>query len=211
MEFHALGKERGADGVERLFMASNQSGKTWCGASEMAIHATGRYPDWWPGAVFNKAPTMWAIGVTTQTTRDNPQRLLVGKPQLEDSWGTGAIPHDALADWDKSAGGVPNCLDNVQVRWGGGGDVQQDTSIIQFKSYEQGREKLQGPTIDAAWCDEEPYDCAGSTGEEIYMEIRTRTQLGMLGIFMMLTFTPLLGLTPLVSQFMGKTDVEAMG
>lgn len=209
-EFHSLGAVRGADGCERLFMASNQSGKTSCGGFEWAIHASGRYPDWWDGAVFDRAPKLWAIGVTTLSTRDNVQRTLVGPPELEDRWGTGAIPHEALIDWDKAAGGVPNCLDNVQVAWGGGGDVQVDTAVINFKSYEMGREKLQGPTIDGAWCDEEPYDCQGSTGQEIYQEIRTRTQLGQLGIFMMLTFTPLLGLTPLVADFMGKQDVDAM-
>src|SRR6185369_10409868 len=49
-EFHAAG----ADNNETLFMAGNQLGKTWAGGFETAIHATGRYPDWWDGRVFNK-------------------------------------------------------------------------------------------------------------------------------------------------------------
>ena len=52
--------------------------------------------------------------------------------------------------------GVPNLLDNVQVRHGGGGDVQAGTAIISFKAYEKGREKWQGPTVDGVWWDEEP-------------------------------------------------------
>jgi phage terminase large subunit-like protein len=184
-------------------MASNQSGKTWCGGGETAIHLTGRYPDWWDGAVFDKPPKFWVLGVTGESTRDNPQRILVGPPPLEERWGTGAIPADALTDWDRASGGVSNLLDNVQVCWGGGGDVQQGTSICMFKAYEKGREKLQGDTIDAAWLDEEP-------DEEIYIEVRTRTQKGQLGFFTYMTFTPLLGATKVVLSFLDKRDVEVM-
>ena len=42
-EFHDLAMR------ERLLMAGNQLGKTWAGAFEMAMHLTGRYPDWWTG------------------------------------------------------------------------------------------------------------------------------------------------------------------
>src|SRR5687767_15390 len=58
--FHA----NGAKDSERLFMAGNQLGKTVAGGAEWAIHATGRYPDWWQGAVFDKPPLLWAGSVT---------------------------------------------------------------------------------------------------------------------------------------------------
>src|SRR5262249_57876937 len=49
-QFHAAGgKHR-----ERLLMAGNQLGKTLAGAMETAIHATGRYPEWWRGRHFHK-------------------------------------------------------------------------------------------------------------------------------------------------------------
>ena len=34
---------------QRLLMAGNRIGKSFCGAMEMAYHLTGKYPDWWTG------------------------------------------------------------------------------------------------------------------------------------------------------------------
>lgn len=174
-------------------MAGNQLGKTLSGGAEWAMHLTGRYPDWWPGAVFNKPVRMWASGVTGDSTRDNPQRILIGEPTMQETWGTGMIPKDALVDWDRAVG-VPNLLDNVTVRWGGGGDTS-DVSVLSFKSYERGREKWQGPTLDGVWFDEEP-------PMDIYTEGLTRTNRGQLGQFTMITFTPLLGMSEVVSLFL---------
>lgn len=189
-EFHALGKTTN----ERLFMAGNQLGKTIAGGAEWAMHLTGRYPDWWEGAVFEKPVILWAASVTGESTRDNPQRILIGPPPKEEEWGTGMIPKDALVDYDRAIG-VPNLLDNYVVRWGGGGDVQQGHSIVYFKSYEKGREKWQGPTIDGVWFDEEP-------PLDIYTEGLTRTNNGQRGQFTIITFTPLLGMSEVVSLFL---------
>lgn len=188
-EFHARGKIDS----ERLFMAGNQLGKTLSGGAEWAMHLTGRYPDWWEGQTFDKPTIMWAAGVTGESTRDNPQRILVGPPTQEESWGTGMIPKDALIDWDRAMG-VPNLLDNVTVRWGGGGDVS-NISVLSFKAYEKGREKWQGPTLDGVWFDEEP-------PLDIYTEGLTRTNRGQRGQFTMITFTPLLGMSEVVSLFL---------
>jgi phage terminase large subunit-like protein len=188
-QFHALG----ASVSERLFMAGNQLGKTVAGGAEWAMHATGRYPDWWTGATFSKPPILWAGSVTGEATRDNPQRILVGPPPKEEEWGTGFIPKDALVDWNRAMG-VPNLLDNVQVRWGGGGDVQAGVSVVSFKAYEKGREKWQGPTVDGVWFDEEP-------PLEIYTEGLTRTNNGQRGQFAIMTFTPLLGMSDVVHMF----------
>lgn len=190
MDFHAAG----AIHSERLLIAGNQLGKSVAGAAEWSFHLTGRYPDWWQGAEFKQPVTMWASGVTSEGTRDNPQRLLVGPPSVETAWGTGMIPKDALIGWDKAMG-VANLLDNVTVRWGGGGDIQAGTSILGFKSYEKGREKWQGPTLDGVWFDEEcPLD--------IYTEGLTRTNNGQRGQFTIMTFTPLLGMSAVVGLFL---------
>jgi phage terminase large subunit-like protein len=189
-EFHAAGKVH----HERLFMAGNQLGKTWAGGFETAMHLTGRYPDWWEGQTFDKAPIMWASGVTSESTRDNPQRVLVGNPPREEEWGTGTVPKDCLIDHDRAMG-VANLLDNIIVRWGGGGDVQAGESICYFKSYEKGREKWQGPTIDGVWFDEEP-------PLDIYTEGLTRTNRGQRSQFAYITFTPLLGMSDVVSLFL---------
>ncbi|KQS79046.1 DNA packaging protein [Rhizobium sp. Leaf384] len=199
-EFHAAGRDKS----ERLFMAGNQLGKTIAGGAEWAIHLTGRYPDWWTGATFDSAPLLWAGSVTGESTRDNPQRILIGPPALEEQWGTGFIPADCIVDRTRAMG-VPNLLDSVVIRWGGGGDVQASQSIIAFKAYEKGREKWQGPTVDGVWYDEEP-------PEDIYSEGLTRTNNGQRGQFAQTTFTPLLGVSTVVARFIMPSpgDVGAL-
>jgi phage terminase large subunit-like protein len=188
-DFH----KAGATFSERLFMAGNQLGKTVAGGAEWAMHLTGRYPDWWDGATFNVAPLLWAGSVTGESTRDNPQRILIGPPAKEEEWGTGFVPADCIRDRTRAMG-VPNLLDTVVVRWGGGGDVQAGESILALKAYEKGREKWQGPTVDGVWFDEEP-------PEDIYSEGLTRTNNGQRGQFAQTTFTPLLGMSTVVSRF----------
>lgn len=198
-EFHAAG----ATFAERLFMAGNQLGKTKAGGAEWAMHLTGRYPDYWEGAVFDKPVVFWAGSVTSEATRDNPQRMLIGNPATPDAWGSGMVPRDALKDFTRAMG-VANLLDNAVIRHGGGGDVQAGESIIAFKSYEKGREKWQGPTVDGVWFDEEP-------PQDIYAEGLTRTNNGQRGQFTQLTFTPLLGMSEVVMRFLlpDGTDIGA--
>ncbi|HYM18712.1 MAG TPA: terminase family protein [Micropepsaceae bacterium] len=195
-EFHAAGARHD----ERLFMAGNQLGKTCAGAFEWAMHLTGRYPDWWKGRVFDGPVRLWAAGITAESTRDNPQRVLIGPPQQKERWGTGAIPKECLKD-SAPARGVADALDSVVVRWGGGGDVQQGQSVLAFKSYEKGREKWQGETLDGVWFDEEP-------PLDIYSEGKTRTN-ALAGI-VIVTFTPLLGMSDVVKLFLSDSDLKEL-
>lgn len=195
-EFHAAG----ATYSERLFMAGNQIGKTVAGGAEWAIHLTGRYPDWWTGAEFKKPVRFWCGGVTSESTRDNPQRILVGKAELRSAWGTGYIPAECLK-LVTPARGTPNAIDSIVVKHGGGGDVQMGDSTLLFKAYEKGREKWQGDTIDGLWCDEEP-------PPDIYSEGRTRTNKGQLGNFVCVTFTPLKGMSDVVRQFLTEDQLK---
>jgi phage terminase large subunit-like protein len=178
---------------ERLFMAGNQLGKTFSGAAETAIHLTGRYPDWWRGRRFDHPVRCWAGGVTSETTRDTVQKLLVGPPEQEENFGTGAIPGDCIVDYT-SARGVPNALDSVTVRHVSGG-----TSTLLFKSYERGREKWQGDTLHFIWMDEEP-------PPDIYTEALTRTNAT--GGMVFITFTPLLGMSQVVRRFISKDEAN---
>jgi phage terminase large subunit-like protein len=164
-------------------MAGNQLGKTLAGGFEAAMHATGRYPVWWQGRRFDKPTIAWVAGVTGESTRDNPQRILLGRPGQH---GTGAIPKDALANV-VAARDVPQLVESIEVRHVGGA-----TSSIAFKSYEQGRQKWQGKTLDWVWFDEEP-------PLDIYTEGLTRTNLVQGPVWM--TFTPLLGMSETVARF----------
>lgn len=196
-EFHAAGKAH----RERLLMAGNQLGKTLSAGAEVGMHLTGRYPDWWEGYVFDRSISMWASGITGESTRDNPQRILhgaLGQP------GTGMIPKDAILNVTNKRG-IPNAIDTIIVRHGGGGDVQAGQSICGFKSNDQGREKWQGPTLDLVWFDEE-HD------EDVYTEGLTRTNVAFGPI--LFTFTPLKGMTSVVKRYLidkvGGTHVTNM-
>lgn len=166
-------------------MAANQVGKTWAAGFELAMHATGDYPDWWQGKRWNRAIVGWAAGVTGESTRDNPQRILLGRPG---AWGTGAIPKASIVGEPSSARGLADAVDTIQVR-----HVSGDISTIQLKSYEKGREKWQGETLDFVWFDEEP-------PSDIYTEGLTRTNAT--GGITLITFTPLLGMTEVVRKFL---------
>jgi phage terminase large subunit-like protein len=195
-EFHDAGREH----RERLFMAGNQLGKTLAGGAEWAMHLTGRYPEWWQGRVFEKPVRMWVAGVTAESTRDNPQRILIGPPSMPEAWGTGMIPKICIRQ-HSPARSVANALDTVVVRWGGGGDVEAGHSALAFKSYEKGREKWQGETLHGVWFDEEP-------PLAIYSEGLTRTNAT--GGITIVTFTPLLGMSDVVLMFLTPEQMEAM-
>ena len=190
-EFH----EAGAIHRERLFMAGNQLGKTLAGGFEVAMHLTGSYPDWWKGKVFDTPTKWWAAGVTGESTRDNPQRVLVGPPASESDWGTGAIPYEAIITTDR-ARGVPNLIDTVVVKHRSGGE-----SFLVFKTYEKGREKWQGETLHGVWYDEEP-------PQDIYTEGLTRTNAT--GGISLVTFTPLLGMSEVVRMFLSDEQTKEM-
>lgn len=180
---------------ERLLMAANQVGKTWCAGSEGAMHATGRYPDWWEGKTFDRPTAAWVGSPTGETLRDSPQRILLGRVGQQ---GTGTIPKDALSDVVPGRG-VADLADMIIVKWGGGGDVQAQSSTIGLKSYVQGREKWQGETLDWLWFDEEP-------PADIYTEGLTRTNVTQGPVF--LTFTPLLGMSEVVRRFLLEKSVD---
>jgi phage terminase large subunit-like protein len=184
-DFHAAG----ADKRERLLMAANQVGKTWSAGFETAMHATGRYPDWWKGKRFDRPIVAWAAGETSEVVRDNSQRILVGR----DKPGTGAIPKDAILE-RVSARGIADALDTIKVQHVSGGH-----STISFKAYASGREKFQGETLDFVWCDEEP-------PLDIYTECLTRTNVSQGPVYV--TFTPLNGMSDVVARFLNEESPD---
>lgn len=174
---------------ERLLRAGNQLGKSFAGGAEAAYHLTGQYPDWWTGRVFDRPVAAWAGAPTGETARDNPQRVLLGRPGQH---GTGMIPAANIIEV-VAARGVADLADYVRVRHPKG------ESVIKFKTYDQGRIKWQGDTLDFVWFDEEP-------PLDIYTEGITRTNATK--GFCYLTFTPLLGMSEVVRRFLVENNPD---
>lgn len=188
-DFHAAGRVY----RERLLMKGNQVGGTLCGAAELAFHVTGRYPEWWPGMVYDHPVKAWVASESTVKTREIMQAHLLGTEITNishPSMGRGMIPRDAIAGVTKKQAGVRNVADQIFVHHSSGG-----TSVITLKEYEMGWEKFTGDTIHFFWPDEEPKE------EKTYFEGVTRTQAHIDGRSMM-TFTPLRGRTPIIDAFL---------
>lgn len=233
IDFH----NKGAVDEERLLMAGNQQGKTYCAAAECAMHLTGRYPkpgeifyptedelrhivrttdpddrehtsalgmieafrkhnlfgadvypNGWQGRIFRKPISAWVGGKSSKETRDIVQKELLGVPENPEMIGTGTIPkQDIVAGTVTRMTGVPNAVDTVLIKNQFGGN-----SVLGFKSYDQGRERWQGVGKDLIWFDEEP-------PLSVYMEGKTRTSAT--NGLVMVTFTPLLGMSEVVRLF----------
>lgn len=184
----------GVNNRERLMLAANRVGKTeGVGGYETALHLTGWYPDWWIGRRFDKPISAWACGDTSKTVREILQAKLLGPIG---AWGTGLLPGETIARTVRATG-IADTLDTVYVNHKSGGQSQ-----LTFKSYDQRREAFQGTEKDLIWLDEEP-------ALDIYTEclMRTMTNNGMI----MLTFTPLLGMSEVVLSFLpgGKLNAES--
>lgn len=177
---------------ERCFLAANRVGKTTGAAYECTCHLTGKYPHWWRGRRFANPISAWACGKQDETTRDIVQAALLG----DVSWdtpdgrkgfsGKGMIPVNLIgrATWKR---GVDDLADVVMIKHASGA-----WSKLGFKSYKQGRGSFEGTARDLIWLDEEcPLDVYGEC------LVRTATTNGLI----MLTFTPLEGLTETVMQF----------
>lgn len=186
MLFH----ERGKTYRERLMRAGNQLGKTFCAAAEVAMHATGKYPSWWQGRIFVKAPVIWCAGVTGEVVRDSIQRLLIGDIANP---GTGLIPPDDISEITPSRG-VADLADTILVKHASG-----RTTRLRLKYYEQGREKFQADTVDCVWLDEE-------CDIGIYLEALTRTNAT--GGMLFMTFTPLKGMSDVVRRFLNEKSPD---
>jgi phage terminase large subunit-like protein len=182
--------EAGAKYRERLFIAANRVGKTVVGGSETSYHTTGLYPKWWKGRRFDHSISAWAAGDTSETVRDIIQFELFGP---FDNIGTGLIPGKLIEGYTRRMG-VPDAIQSVGVKHVSGG-----ISKIGLKSYDQKRKSFQGTAKEVIWLDEE-------SSMEIYTEclLRTMTTEGL----MILTFTPLLGISDVVKAFLPGGKLE---
>lgn len=189
--------EMGRDRNERLFFAGNRVGKSDCGAYELAVHLTGRYPPNWPGRVYHRPVVAWAAGASAEVSRDVQQEKLLGKPGQTAALGTGFIPRDCIVGKPtRATHSVANAIDTVQVRHFTNG-VEDGVSSLSFKSYEQGREKFQGSDVVIIWFDEEP------SKQDVYTEGIARGS-AIPDSMAFMTFTPLLGRSSVVNRFLSE-------
>jgi len=161
-------------------ISANRTGKSVAGSFITTCHATGIYPSWWNGKRYHKPLMIWVGGDTSLTCRDIIQYKLLG--DIGD-FGSGMIPKDKIVEC-KTRRNIPDAIETIRVKHVSGG-----VSTIVIKTYEQGRAAWQGTEVDFIWIDEE---CP----KEVYREalIRLMTTKGSI----LLTFTPLSGLTDLV-------------
>lgn len=192
----------GAKYRSRCFLAANRVGKTLSGGGyETTCHLTGQYPPWWEGKRFRAPIRAWACGKTNETTRDIVQTTLLGDVEYRGSRklvdGSGVIPRECIGTgagqmtWKQ---GVADLVDTIRIKHVSGG-----WSKLGLKSYQQGRGSFEGTAQHVIWDDEEPP--MDVYGEQI---IRTATTKGIL----MLTFTPLAGMSDVVQQFLPSNDFQ---
>jgi len=188
LEFHnAYGKDTDRPASQKALMAANRVGKSFSAAQEVAIHATGKYPDWWDGQRYGNPVQIICAGVTNDTTKNIVQKELLGDPDDPRQLGTGAIPKECIGEQVRKPG-VPNALQAVTVKHING------TSKILFMAYEQDWKKFMGTSAHVVWADEEPPIEVWSQ----FLRMTTDRENAMI----MLTFTPEEGVTKVVDTFM---------
>ena len=186
----AMGLTKTEDVVS--IFGGNRVGKTLAEAYLAYVWSTGLYPPWWPGHVFPKATKGWCCSQTSSVITQGLQRYLIGP----DGNG-GLIPGGSIIHVRYS----PNTLgmaDRILVRH----EPTGMQSEIYMKTYDMGRKRAQGDTIDWSIQDEEPP--AGWYSEVI---TRTMTTNGK----NVLGFTALDGVTPLVAHLLpqyGGVEVD---
>ncbi len=173
----------------------------------MAFDAIGLYPDWWAGRKFLKPPAIerpfdflgWAASTTSIKTRSGAQTKLLGDVMQRDQIGTGLIPLDNIQGRPSMARGIADFVDSVSISREIGG-----RAVIRFKTYEMGRSAFEVEPVDKLWLDE---DVKGEQNENIYGECQARmtTTNGQI----MVSMTPVLGLTPIRRRFKSKAPGTA--
>ena len=182
--------DTGATSDRRGILAANRVGKTVATCFELAIHLTGRYPEWWRGKRYHKPITAFAAGESWQQVALVLQQELLGTPdaKLQHFIGTGAIPLECIV-LETIRSDSANII-GVEIRHKSGG-----ISRLIFGNYTQEVRNMQGFKLDLVVFDEQPPD-------DMFSELVTRT--ATLQGQVLCSFTPLKGLNGLVSKFWNR-------
>jgi len=154
----------------RWVFGGNRSGKTECGAVESVYMARGIHPY----RENRKDVCGWVVSLSQQVQRDVAQKKILH--YLRRDWIEDIVMLSGRKDAPENG-----IIDFIRVK-----NVLGGSSVIGFKSCDQGREKFQGASLDFVWFDEEP-------PEDIYAECRMRVIDRRGDVFG--TMTPLKGLT----------------
>lgn len=164
IDFHKCTKKN------RWVFGGNRSGKTECGAVESIYIACGIHPY----RENRKNVFGWVVSLSQQVQRDVAQKKIL-------QYLNPSLILDITMLSGKKDSPEDGIIDRIKVKNALGG-----SSVIGFKTCDQGREKFQGSSLDFVWFDEEP-------PEDIYNECRMRIIDKRGDIFG--TMTPLKGLT----------------
>lgn len=154
----------------RWVFGGNRSGKTECGAVECVYMARGVHPY----RQNKKGVCGWVVSLSAQVQRDVAQKKVLR--YLRKDWIEEIVMQSGRRDSPEDG-----IIDFIRVK-----NVLGGSSVIGFKSCDQGREKFQGTSLDFVWFDEEP-------PEDVYRECRMRVMDRRGDIFG--TMTPLKGCT----------------
>lgn len=154
----------------RWVFGGNRSGKTECGAVECVYMARGIHP------YRENRPNVigWVVSLSAQVQRDVAQKKILH--YLRRDWIEDIVMLSGRKDSPEHG-----IIDFIRIK-----NVFGGTSVLGFKSCDQGREKFQGTSLDFVWFDEEP-------PEDVYQECRMRVLDRRGDLFG--TMTPLKGLT----------------
>ena len=162
----------------------HNSGKTTTVCYELAAHLTGQYPKWWEGTRFSGPISSWACANTNDRAKEILQAKLLG---AKDPPEAGMIPLDCRGT-PVNRMGMSGAVKSISVKHVSGG-----YSALTFKSYDERRQGFEGTAQQLILLDEE---CPQDIFDECV--IRTMTVGGVV----MVSFTPLMGLTNVVEGFM---------
>lgn len=187
--------ESGSRCLLRYLSAANRIGKTYGAAHEFAYHATGQYPGWWRGFRC-EAGTLWAVGISSDSTRKVLQKELIGTNDARNTnaYGTGAIPRDLIV-WDSIVRRGESLI-SLRVRHASGLE-----SEIHFYSATQDEAVYMGQSCVFIWVDEQ-----SEREQEIIAQCTTRTTTtkGCIAV----TATPEVGATDFYNQCRDDTTGE---
>ena len=170
-------------------VSGNRTGKSYSAAAMATMCVTGKYPHWYTGKRFKGPITCMVACVDSNSLKRVWQKYLLGteNKRLKSTIGTGMIPKaDIVMDSMVSVRGDDVVRMNVRHVSGG-------YSTIEFTSYSQGREAVQGFSGDLILIDEQP-------NVPFLQEAITRTKTTNGAV--LLTFTPLEGLDYTLEQLL---------